>query len=346
MNDLASAVDRFRDSLFGEGASARRPPGFHLAYISRDDLRFIVTGTLILCALRAVTDRLFFRLGKRFGIRSDTATAKFAECTWYSISYVILFAFGAYAQLPEKGFGFNAEYFFGQYPNDNLSSTLRHFYLVYLAFYTHCWAHLLYTPRKKDFRVMLIHHVATVGVVLISWMFRLFKVGAAIMSIHDVGDIFLYGTKAFFYVHGRCAITEGGFAVFAISFFLTRILVFPKVVYATLVDIHHYLPVNPREFFRYYLANAALITLQCLHVFWFYLILKMVSPILLRTQPAKDIRSDSESDEDEEEKKKVQRKIAHRKNSASKAANGKAENGTSNGHASAHSQESEGKKGK
>ena len=57
-----------------------------------------------------------------------------------------------------------------------------------------------------------------------------------------------------------------------------------------------------QPFPAYYLFNALLLVLQLLHIFWFYLIVKMAARLLSGNQ-VEDSRSDYDDDDDQEIKK-------------------------------------------
>ncbi|CAB1324466.1 unnamed protein product [Coregonus sp. 'balchen'] len=87
------------------------------------------------------------------------------------------------------------------------------------------------------------------------------------------------------------------FVIFALVFLLTRLVVFPgRIVHSTLVvSLDFFQP-----FFGYYFFNALLLVLQALHIFWAWLILRMVYKFVFMGKVEKDERSDEESEPEEE----------------------------------------------
>ena len=80
------------------------------------------------------------------------------------------------------------------------------------------------------------------------------------------------------------------FAIFAIAFFITRLIIYPRdLVYSLVVEA----PEIMGMWTGYWAFAALLIVLQCLHVFWFYLIVRMIFK-LLTTGIEKDERSDDD----------------------------------------------------
>ncbi|XP_072561851.1 ceramide synthase 2-like isoform X2 [Paramormyrops kingsleyae] len=107
------------------------------------------------------------------------------------------------------------------------------------------------------------------------------------------------------------------FILFAAVFFITRLIILPfRIMYCTWVyPVTIYPP-----FFGYYFFNGLMLILQCLHIFWAVLILRMAIKFLPGNEIVEDERSDKEeTDESEEEEEEEEQ--------------GKLENGpVSNGH--------------
>ncbi|XP_067271402.1 ceramide synthase 4a isoform X2 [Pseudorasbora parva] len=88
------------------------------------------------------------------------------------------------------------------------------------------------------------------------------------------------------------------FVVFAAVFLVTRLVVFPcRVIYTAVVDsLDVFLPYP-----GYYFLNGLLLVLQALHIFWAWLILRMVHKFVFVGKVERDERSDEESEADEDD---------------------------------------------
>lgn len=127
---------------------------------------------------------------------------------------------------------------------------------------------------------MITHHFVTILLIVFSYLLNFSRIGSVILLIHDAADIFLESAKVFNYIskaRGRewakhvCDIM---FALFAITFFVTRLVFFPRYV---IYDVLYVSPITfNNDWFGYWTFAALLIILECLHIFWFYLVLKMV----------------------------------------------------------------------
>lgn len=118
-----------------------------------------------------------------------------------------------------------------------------------------------------------------------------------VMLLHDSSDFILESAKMLHY-GGWTKVCDSLFVVFSLVFLVTRLVVFPcRVIYTTwVVSLEFFQP-----FFGYYFFNGLLLVLQLLHVFWAYLILRMVYKFVFLGKVERDERSDEESEVDDEE---------------------------------------------
>jgi ceramide synthetase len=151
---------------------------------------------------------------------------------------------------------------------------------------------------RKDFKEMLIHHVATIGLISLSHYFGFHRIGYVVLLIHDIGDIFLYSAKFFNYLKWNI-ITNILFGLFAIVFFAARLVAFPFVIttswYATMGYVEG---IDGNTIVGAPILPTLLTVLQVLHFMWFGLILRMVYRMLSNKESSqKDIRSDDEAED-------------------------------------------------
>lgn len=170
--------------------------------------------------------------------------------------------------------------------------------------------------NHKDRFIMLMHHAVTITLLAVSFALGQHRIGSVVLILHDVSDVFLEGAKLCRY-SGLDLMTNSVFATFALVFFISRLVIFPtRVLWATFQAYEHNvvyavsacfakdgmcegtpLFVFPLKWFWLTLLG----TLQCLHVYWFALIFRMVIRAVAARHIEKDIRSDDEeqlSDDD------------------------------------------------
>lgn len=177
------------------------------------------------------------------------------------------------------------------------------YYQIELGSYIHqaMWTEV----TRSDAAEMLLHHFTTILLILMSYLTNFTRIGSSILLVHDLADIFLESGKCFVYISkakGNKWITvvcDSLFAIFALSFFVTRLVIYPRfLVYSLVYEAPAIMGMWP----GYWAFAGLLIVLQCLHIFWFYLICRMIYR-LLTTGIEKDERSDDDEPEEEYTKK-------------------------------------------
>ncbi|KAL2456807.1 LAG1 longevity assurance-like protein 2 [Forsythia ovata] len=191
------------------------------------------------------------------------------------------------------------EYFRG-WPNQELKPPLILIYMCQCGFYIYSIAALLiWETRRKDFSVMMSHHVVTVILIAYSYMARFSRIGAVILALHDASDVFLEGAKVFKYSENELGASVC-FGMFAISWFTLRLVFYPFwVIQSSSYYLCEVLNLSePYHMAMYYVFNTMLLMLLVFHVYWWILICSMIRRQLKnRGKVGEDIRSDSEDDD-------------------------------------------------
>jgi len=182
-------------------------------------------------------------------------------------------------------------------------------YMFELAFWVSCLLFMAVETIRKDFMEMLIHHISTIGLIFLSYMYGFMRIGFVVLLVHDVGDIFLYSAKSFNYMKFERT-TNVLFAAFVIVFFVSRLVVFTLVVRSAWLGVLNYYPEMDATVERGAAILPALLTvLQLLHYMWFGLIVRMIYRMFFKEKNSqKDIRSDDESDAPATPVKKISKK--------------------------------------
>jgi len=153
---------------------------------------------------------------------------------------------------------------------------------------------------------MMVHHAVTISLLIISFLTNFFRVGVVILLIHDVSDILLetakvlnYTAKPLSHQWMKPIIADGAFVVFAVTFIVTRLVIYPGFVLKSVFgDGYQEFKVG---WLGAYIYSTLLLSLQALHIFWTYLIVKMIVRLVV-WGIVEDVRSEEE--EEEEAKKK------------------------------------------
>jgi len=188
-----------------------------------------------------------------------------------------------------------------------MRNDLRCYYLLYCARYVQGMISVFLEPKRKDFIEMQIHHFVTIAVVLISYLYGWNRIGAVVMLLLDPADVPLHLAKIQKYIGEANAkarprlahICEFGadrtFELFAVVFFITRVLMYPYVCWSAHIEATRYFPKGLPE----WTCVALLEILYILQLYWFSLIVKVAIKLITKGH-VEDVRSD---DEDEEEDK-------------------------------------------
>lgn len=233
---------------------------------------------------------------------NEVTQAKITKCSesmWKLTYYATVEACVLRITYNEPWFRDTQEYFRG-WPNQELKLPLKLFYMCQCGFYLFSIASLLtWETRRKDFAVMMSHHVITVFLIGYSYLTRFFRIGSIVLALHDASDVFMEAAKVFKYSEKELGASVC-FGLFAISWFILRLIFFPFwVIKTSSYDLIDYLKLSeayPRSL--YYVFNTMLLMLLVFHIYWWILICAMILRQLKnKGKVGEDIRSDSEDDD-------------------------------------------------
>jgi len=131
---------------------------------------------------------------------------KFAENLWYSCWHISAFCVSFPLLTSQEWFlqaslERNKDVFFPNLDSREqwMSPQIKLLYLVFLGFWFSCLLFLKLETIRKDFLVMVIHHLATIYLVGHSYLLNYWRVGLAVHLCHDFADMFLYSAKTLSY---------------------------------------------------------------------------------------------------------------------------------------------------
>eukprot|EP00775_Hariotina_reticulata_P007298 gene7298-7511_t len=173
------------------------------------------------------------------------------------------------------------------------------FYCVEIGFYIQAIPFLIFIEvRRKDWLESFAHHLVTLGVMYYSWWANFTRAGLMVMLLHDISDILLEGAKLAKYADKEQLALQL-FVSFALSWIILRVIIFPyMVVFRMLVDpiIYIAVPYNIDAQPHYSILGTLHLLLFFLHLYWTYLILKVIVK-QLRTGSTTDVREDDSDDD-------------------------------------------------
>ncbi|CAD7949914.1 unnamed protein product [Amoebophrya sp. A120] len=250
------------------------------------------------------------------GDYADLQKAKFFENLWYTMwhSSISAWTISLFLKEPwrENIYNYDLSVIFGNWLSQRASPEVITWYLWQLAFWISSLIYLFLEKRRKDFYMMLTHHLATCTLVFFSYWWNYWRIGLLVLLFHDAVDIFLYATKA-----GKDSlprkITEILFVFFLLSYLVLRLILYPSICVYTavrtgwgdIVDpvLKYLFDLKPFPVDRemkssgagFYSMPALLCVLQVLHILWFRMILIIaVKAIKASLHDTGDIRSESD----------------------------------------------------
>uniref|UniRef100_A0A3Q0SZ18 Ceramide synthase 5 n=1 Tax=Amphilophus citrinellus TaxID=61819 RepID=A0A3Q0SZ18_AMPCI len=220
---------------------------------------------------------------------------KFCESMWRFTFYLGIFIYGI-NHLWSTPWTWDTRQCWHNYPFQPVSPGQYSYYLAELAFYWSLMFSQFIDIKRKDFVIMLVHHLATIILITFSYANNMLRAGTLVMCVHDVSDIFLEAAKLANYAKYQ-RLCDGLFVVFSISFFISRLVIFPFwIIHSVLFESWEI--AGPYQ--SWWLFNGLLVVLQFLHIIWFYLIMGIAIKAIFKGKVAKDDRSDVETSSDEE----------------------------------------------
>ncbi|KAL6218826.1 hypothetical protein ACLB2K_012034 [Fragaria x ananassa] len=202
---------------------------------------------------------------------------KCSESMWKLTYYATVEACILSISYQEPWFTDTREYFKG-WPNQELGLPLKLVYMCQCGFYTYSIVALLtWETRRKDFSVMMSHHVITVFLIGMSYITSFFRIGSIILALHDGSDVFMEAAKVFKYSEKELAASVF-FGCFAFSWLILRLIYFPFwVISSSSYDLVKHLDLSLSSHTTlYYLFNTMLMTLLVFHIYWWVMICSMV----------------------------------------------------------------------
>jgi len=171
--------------------------------------------------------------------------------------------------------------------------------VLYAARYIQAAVTLAYDPHGRDFAAMMLHHVLTAFVVLMSLRGHA-RLGLGVMCLFEPSDVLLHAAKLCkYYADARrsraaALMADVLFVLFMLSFFVLRLGVLPYVWWTAESARPGERPPGT------YVAWTLLAGIIALNLYWAGLILKVLKGLVARGHAA-DARSDDEDDQDDQD---------------------------------------------
>lgn len=293
------------------------PIGFYHDVRDNMNLDFFTDGltpvtyiALLITIARYMFEGLFCKpLVKRLNFTVKSDGEKFPESLWKFLIYSLMWSYLYYLIIICGKYDYfhnpNLTWIHWSHKID-IPFDIQIIYFVECGFYLHSiYATLYMDMKRRDHNLMLMHHVVTILLLMLSYSFRFYRFGIMTLFFHDINDILLEFTKCNVYLRKRNGrfylyherITEIGFVSFLISWCISRLYWFPfKVMYVCGVAC------VPGAYYNgaiFYVPFTFLLTIILfLNIYWFYLIALIVTKRLIgELSDSNDIREQHHANE-------------------------------------------------
>eukprot|EP01084_Bolivina_argentea_P176998 306177_1 len=167
------------------------------------------------------------------------------------------------------------------------------YYVISFGYHLNRALTQFFNPKRKDFIALFIHHWVTLGLMVCSFVSGKLRTGCVTLAIHEYSDIFLESGKLCQYMKFQLG-ADVFFVFFLLSWIIFRMYSFCyKLLYSVAV-CGYYTIWNGDKLLIFAAVNILfLCILQCIHIYWFTMILKVIQNKLKGKQIA-DVRSDDE----------------------------------------------------
>lgn len=274
----------------------------------KNDFAFVGFGIIFFTFLREFVMREFLLpLAKHYGLHSKGKVTRFMEQTYACFYYGITGPLGLYIMYNSPLWFFKTSEFWRDYPHLLLPYWFKFFYLFQAGFWTQQSIILMLQLEKprKDFFELVLHHIITILLVSLSYMFNFTQIGLGIYITMDVSDFFLGLSKTFNYINSPLEVPF--FLFFVFIWFYTRHWLNWKMLWSV---SYEYLNIGPSildfnsEQYKCWISLpmvwVLIAALQLLNLYWFALVIRILFRVVVYNVK-KDERSDSEDDEEFEE---------------------------------------------
>jgi len=192
-----------------------------------------------------------------------------------------------------------------QVRNEETPTPVRLLSLLGIGYYmSDLFVVLFVEERRKDTRVMIAHHLSSMFLIQFSLTMRFWQISLLVQSCHDICDVFVDLAKILNYYQSRSDLTDErrktlktcstlAFGVFATAWCVFRLVIYPKkALWAVFYHSPRLIDGAP-PFWLFYCF--LLTTLQMMHIYWFYFIVKLVLTMTITGQRLHDNREYSKT---------------------------------------------------
>jgi len=205
----------------------------------------------------------------------EAKSLRFGHCFFKFIWFCCISTFSLYILRHREwvppilgGTGSTQKCNYENYPWFEVDEDLRNYYMIQFAYHSHSLIYQFTLIKRGDFLEMLLHHVVTISLISFSYLNNYMQYGTLVLLVHDIPDIFTYLIKIAVDTQHRM-LNVVCFYLLVFSWGIGRLFIFPFVlIYSTIFEASPHV-------YGYTFFNLFLLSLLCLHIYWYYLFVKI-----------------------------------------------------------------------
>ncbi|ELP94306.1 protein ASC1, putative [Entamoeba invadens IP1] len=161
------------------------------------------------------------------------------------------------------------------YPFQEQSPMLFVYYCWELGYHTHSLVFHMQSEKRNDYFENLLHHLATIFLIVLSYCNNCLRIGALVLVLHDIVDAIMYLSKSVNDMPNQVPVYCGFFFI-AYSFLRFRLITLGFDIIPAAINARNYIPEGATGQYVHWLLVGLLCVLWVLHAYWFYLIIEII----------------------------------------------------------------------
>jgi len=268
------------------------------------DLAFILYWMIFFTFFREFCMQVILRpFATIVGVKKPSKIKRFMEQSYSVIYYGISGPFGLYVMSQTDLWLFKTDTMYSTYPNLTNDYLYKIFYLGQAAFWAQQSVILILQVEKprKDFKELVLHHIVTMCLIWLSYVFHFTKMGLAIYITMDVSDFFLAVSKDLNYLDSP--LVGPWFILFVGVWIYLRHYINLKILWTVLTEFRtvgdftlNFATQQYKCWISLPIVFILIGALQLVNLYWLFLILRILYRYIFGGI-AQDERSDDESEE-------------------------------------------------
>ena len=237
----------------------------------------VVPLSFLFVLFRYMFQKFFRYTSKMSKMYNEDISKKFSESLYKFLYYSLTFYGICYILVYEETIWPDIQNCWKNvFEGHNRSLIVSGYYIFELSFYISELACISWLETKrKDHTVLLIHHIATIILIGISYVYGFHRIGILVLYAHNINDIFLEAAKLFNYI-GFTFLANINFVFLIISWIASRLYFLPfHILHTAYYDGYDLFMKNRDYILQYYIGIVCLTMLCFMHVYWFFLICKI-----------------------------------------------------------------------